>query len=165
MSKKIGFKRAKVSGILDLLAFLAALALTAGYVVVNLVKQELPSYPAKIWTKLSYYVDKVFEGVCLDFLEKTPNYPGVAYTVIFALLAIVLLCMAISVFRQGKSVLKRGGCLFSAFLSLIFAAAFGLLFAEHFITGNVAMKWYVLVPAAFFLLQSILKFSSYARAY
>ena len=36
--EKVDFKRAKFSGFLDVLGFLAALVMTAGYIVVDLVK-------------------------------------------------------------------------------------------------------------------------------
>ena len=38
MMEKVDLKRAKFSGILDVLGFLAALVMTAGYIVIDLVK-------------------------------------------------------------------------------------------------------------------------------
>lgn len=164
--KKITFKRAKLSGWLDLLAFLASLLLTAGYAVINLAKVSgLPEWLTNAWDKIQGGVEKMFSGIFGDWLTGLPKYPGVPYTVVFGVLAILFLIMAVCAFKQGNSVLKKGGCVFAGVLALILLAAFGVLFAEHYITGNVAVKWYLLAPCAFFLLQLILKFSAYARAY
>lgn len=162
---KVGFKRAKLSGWLDILVFLASLIVTAGYVLIELVKVSLPEWLTNAWDKIHGGIENIFEGVVLERLVELPEYPGVPFTVIFGVLSLLFLIMAVCSFNQGKSVLKRGSCIFAAILSLLLLAAFGLLFAEHYITDNVDVKWYLLAPCAFFLLQTILKFSAHARAY
>ena len=57
--EKVDFKRAKFSGFLDVLGFLAALVMTAGYIVVDLVKVSgLPDGITNFWGKLSDGVEK-----------------------------------------------------------------------------------------------------------
>lgn len=164
--KKITFKRAKLSGWLDLLAFLASLVMTAGYVVIDIVKVSgLPEWLTNAWDKIRSGVEKVFDGVVGNWLTGLPKYPGVPYTVVFGIFALLFLIMAVCAFKQGGSVLKKGCCAFAGVLALLLLAAFGVLFAEHYITGDVAVKWYLLAPCVFFFLQMILKFSAYARAY
>lgn len=64
--EKVDFKRAKFSGFLDVLGFLAALVMTAGYIVVDLVKVSgLPDGITNFWGKLSDGVEKAFDGVFL----------------------------------------------------------------------------------------------------
>ncbi len=163
---KISFRRAKLSGWLDILGLLASLVMVAGYVLVDIVKlSSLPEKLTDVWSKIEGWVESAFSGMFGDWLAELPQYPGVPYTVVFGVLALLFLIMAVCAFRQGNSVLKRGGCAFAGVLALLLTAAFGLLFAEHFISEEVALKWYLLAPCVFFLLQMILKFSAYARAY
>ena len=163
---QVEFKRAKLSGWLDILGFLASLIVTAGYVLVELVKlSSLPEWLTKAWDKIHGGIENIFDGVVLERLVDLPKYPGLPFTVLFGALALLFLIMAVCSFKQGKSVLKKGGCVFAAILSLLLLAAFGLLFAEHYITGKGNVKWYLLAPCAFFFLQMILKFSAHARAY
>ncbi len=164
---KVGFKRAKLTGELDVLAFLFCLVLTAGYAVIEIAKLTgLPTWLTNAWTTLSGGVEKAFGGVFLDWLKGLPQYPGVPFVVIFGVLALLFLIMAVCSFKQGGSILKKGCCAFAGILSLLLLAACGLLFAEHFLgSGDGAIKWYLLAPCAFLFLQTILKFSAYARAY
>ena len=53
MMEKVDLKRAKFSGILDVLGFLAALVMTAGYIVIDLVKATgLPAALTNAWEKI-----------------------------------------------------------------------------------------------------------------
>ncbi len=164
---KVTFKRAKLSGWLDILAMLASLVMMAGYIVVEIVKVSgLPGWLSDFWTRLDNATVRVLSGTVGDWLETLPQYPGIPLAVFFGVFALLFLIMAVCAFRQGNSVLKRGGCAFAGVLTLILFAAFCLLFAERFITGaDTEIKWYLAVPAAFLLVQLILKFSAYARAY
>ena len=164
--EKITFKRAKLSAFLDFLGLLASLVMVAGYVVVDIVKVDsLPSALTDFWGKVKDFVVKAFDGVFGSWLEGLPQYPADPMAVVFGVLALLFLIMMICAAVQGNSVLKKGGCAFAGVLALLLTAAFGVLFAEHYITGEVAVKWYLLAPCAFFLIQMILKFSAYARAY
>lgn len=163
---RIEFKRAKLSGWLDILVFLASLIVTAGYALIEVAKLSfIPDWLTNVWNKIHSGIENIFEGVVLERLVELPKYPGVPFIVVFGVLSLLFLIMAVCSFKQGKSVLKRGSCIFATILSFLLLAAFGLLFAEHYITGNVDVKWYLLAPCAFFLLQTILKLSAHARAY
>lgn len=170
---KVDFKRAKFSGVLDILAFLAALVMTVGYIVVDLVKVSgLPEALTKAWDKIGNGVEKAFGGVFLDWADGLPKYPGLPFAVLFGVLAVIFLLMAIASFKQGKSVLKRAGVIWAGVFSLLLFVGVALLFAESWKNGLTSsmlavktVKWYLLIPCAFFLLQAILKFSAHARAY
>ncbi len=172
MEKK-EFKRAKFSGGLDVLGFLAALAAMAGYIAVNLVKVNgLPDGLTDFWEKFSDGAVKAFDGVFLRWLSGFPSFPGLPFAVLFGFLALVFLIMAIASFKQGNSASKRGGIVFAGFLALLLFVGCALLFAESWEASleagllNVGLvKWYLLIPCAFFLLQTILKFSAHARAH
>ena len=171
--EKVDYKRAKFSGFLDVLGFLAALVMTAGYIVVDLVKVSgLPDGITNFWGKLSDGVEKAFDGVFLRWLDGLPKYPGLPFAVLFGILALLFLIMSIASFKQGNSVLKRGGIVFAGILALLLFVGCAFLFAESWKEAleagllNVKLvKWYLLIPCAFFLLQMILKFSAHARAY
>lgn len=173
MMEKVDLKRAKFSGILDVLGFLAALVITAGYIVIDLVKATgLPSALTNAWEKIGNGVEKAFDGVFLDWLGKISDNSALLFAVIFGVLAVLFLFMAIASFHQGNSMLKRGSIVFAGLLSLVLLAACALLFAESWkaaLSGSLldvkAVKWYLGIPAAFFLLQTVLKFSAHARAY
>lgn len=76
MMEKVDLKRAKFSGILDVLGFLAALVMTAGYIVIDLVKATgLPAALTNAWEKIGNGVEKAFDGVFLDWLGKFPIIP------------------------------------------------------------------------------------------
>lgn len=171
--EKVDLKRAKFSGVLDVLGFLAALVMTAGYIVIDLVKATgLPAALTNAWEKIGNGVEKAFDGVFLDWLGKISDNSALLFAVIFGVLAVLFLFMAIASFRQGNSMLKRGGIVFAGLLSLVLLTACALLFAESWkaaLSGSLldvkTVKWYLGIPAAFFLLQTVLKFSAHARAY
>ena len=118
--EKVDFKRAKFSGFLDVLGFLATLVMTAGYIVVDLVKVSgLPGGVTNFWGKLSDGVEKAFDGVFLRWLDGLPKYPGLPFAVLFGILALLFLIMSIASFKQGNSVLKRGGIVFAGILALL----------------------------------------------
>ena len=74
---KVEFKRAKLSGWLDILGFLASLIVTAGYVLVELVKlSSLPEWLTKAWDKIHGGIENIFDGVVLERLVDLPKYPG-----------------------------------------------------------------------------------------
>ena len=142
MEKK-EFKRAKFSGGLDVLGFLAALAAMAGYIAVNLVKVNgLPDGLTDFWEKFSDGAVKAFDGVFLRWLSGFPSFPGLPFAVLFGFLALLLFVGCALLFAESWEASLEAGLL------------------------NVGLvKWYLLIPCAFFLLQTILKFSAHARAH
>ena len=149
-------RRAKLAGGLDIIGMLVCLVLLAGYIVCDLVAVEgLPAAVSDIWLKVEDFLFDVYGGKFGDWLFALTENPALPYAILHGVFA----------FLQCNHSLKKGSCALSAVLSLLLLAAFGFLFAEHFIWKEVLAKWYLLVPCVYFFVQMCIKSAAYAKAY
>ena len=159
-------RRAKLAGGLDIIGMLVCLVLLAGYIVCDLVAVEgLPAAVSDIWLKVEDFLFDVYGGKFGDWLFALTENPALPYAILHGVFAFLFLVMALGAFRQCNHSLKKGSCALSAVLSLLLLAAFGFLFAEHFIWKEVLAKWYLLVPCVYFFVQMCIKSAAYAKAY